>query len=366
MNLSLEPDEIFLNTNSSVIVKFQTCNHTNLLNNMPSRVLNLNCTGGVLMNNSLKLSNMISSIYTATGKSAVYSVNICVDNQILNQNIKVKESEDNSTILNLPYYYFIYGKNNTLTGNLTDKNGNPLSNKIISLNLTRLSDGAWKIYNVTTNSLGEFKLPITLMCNDYSVKAAFNGDGEYNSSYANVSMEIGNIIINTSDLYINSSTGPNSFNGTISTINGTPVANKLVFIYISRSSDGANILYRVLSNSEGQFSLTINLDSGNYYVQTQFSDDYILTLKNNFITVNSLSNETSQLTNSHTVYNNDLNPQKRELNGVLYTLTNNTKIGVSNINVTLELTRLSDGASKNYTVTTNNEGQYTLPITFKC
>jgi uncharacterized protein YbdZ (MbtH family) len=179
-------------------------------------------------------------------------------------------------------------------------------------------------------------------------------------------MEIGNIIINTSDLYINSSTGPNSFNGTISTINGTPVANKLVFIYISRSSDGANILYRVLSNSEGQFSLTINLDSGNYYVQTQFSDDYILTLKNNFITVNSLSNETSQLTNSHTVYNNDLNPQKRELNGVLYTLTNNTKIGVSNINVTLELTRLSDGASKNYTVTTNNEGQYTLPITFKC
>ena len=366
VNLSLEPDEIFLNTNSSVIVKFQTCNHTDLLNNMPSRVLNLNCTGGVLMNNSLKLSNMTSSIYTATGKSAVYSVNICVDNQILNQNIKVKESGDNSTILNLPYYYFIYGKNNTLTGNLTDKNGNPLSNKIISLNLTRLSDGAWKIYNVTTNSLGEFKLPITLMCNDYSVKAAFNGDGEYNSSYANVSMEIGNIIINTSDLYINSSTGPNSFNGTISTINGTPVANKLVFIYISRLSDGANILYRVLSNSEGQFSLTINLDSGNYYVQTQFSDDYILTLKNNFITVNSLSNETSQLTNSHTVYNNDLNPQKRELNGVLYTLTNNTKIGVSNINVTLELTRLSDGASKNYTVTTNNEGQYTLPITFKC
>lgn len=292
VNLSLEPDEIFLNEDSSVIVKFQTSNHTDLVYIMPSRVLNLNCTGGILENNSLKLNNMTSSIYTATDKSGVFNITVKADNQVLNQNIKVKTSASNSTILNLPYYTFIYGERNQLSGVLTDLETNPLSNRTISLNLTRYSDDAWKVYNVTTDENGVFRLPIYLSSGGYGVEASFNGDKTYTNTSTFNGMNIGNIIISTYNLKFTSNTSGNKFNGTLSLDNGKPVANAKIDIQVTSLNNGLSKTYHVISNDQGEFSLPINLNTGNYNLKTIILYNNQINFRDNIVSINQLSNET--------------------------------------------------------------------------
>lgn len=360
MNLSLEPDEIFLNTNSSVIVKFQTCNHTDLLNNMPSRVLNLNCTGGVLENNSLKLSNMTSSIYTATGKSGVFNITVKVDNQVLNQNIKVKTSASNSTILNLPFYTFIYGERNQLTGVLTDLETNPLSNRTISLNLTRYTDDTWKVYNVTTDENGVFRLPIYLSPGRYGVEASFNGDKTYTNTSTFNGMNIGNLIISTYDLKFTSNTSGNKFNGTLSLDNGKPVANAKIDIQVTSLNNGLSKTYHVISNDQGEFSLPINLNTGNYNLKTIILYNNQINFRDNIVSINQLSNETRPCITNFANYFSSI--EDRKISGGLFLIDDNIYYGIPDSTVIIELTRLSDGASKNYTLTTNHDGGYSLPI----
>ena len=285
-----------------------------------------------------------------------YNITATINNQNLSGILTVNPLEDESTIIDLPYYNFVYGENQ-LTGYLIDINGNLLENKTISLNLTNLLNPAWKIYNVTTDEDGEFNLPITLNPGVYMVNAIFNGDKFYKNSTSKALLNIANAKLNTEDLIINN-TKNNKFNGTLTTINATPLENKNISVTITRSSDGEHKTYTLKTNTKGEFTLPINLNNGEYTVETIYHNGLITSYQDNYISINPDTNRTTNLCSLQTYYTE--NP--KEIIGRIFQTSENYSVGIPNQNITIQLTRLSDSASKNYTVSTDNQGKFTLPI----
>ena len=99
-------------------------------------------------------------------------------------NIAVTNSTDTRTITILKTEQFIekYGAGKDFTGILTDINGNPLAGQHISINLTRLSSGASKIYDTVTDYLGIFKLSINLAIGEYTAQCSYDGTDKYQAS----------------------------------------------------------------------------------------------------------------------------------------------------------------------------------------
>ncbi len=79
-----------------------------------------------------------------------------------------------------------YGTLANYTGKLLDEYGNPIMGQHIALNLTRLSDGASKIYYATTDTQGEYQLAINLSPGEYSVQASYAGNGNYTGFNASI------------------------------------------------------------------------------------------------------------------------------------------------------------------------------------
>ena len=77
-----------------------------------------------------------------------------------------------------------YGAGENYTVTLTTINGTPISGQHIALNLTRLSDGASKVYWATTDTNGIADLQINLYPGSYTVTASFTGDENYTNSSA--------------------------------------------------------------------------------------------------------------------------------------------------------------------------------------
>ncbi len=86
------------------------------------------------------------------------------------------------TILTVRNYTGVYGAPKNLTGNLKTINGVKLIGQKTPLNLTRLSDGASKIYWVTIDTDGEFQLEINLYPGKYSVSSTYPGNTQYKPS----------------------------------------------------------------------------------------------------------------------------------------------------------------------------------------
>ncbi len=75
-----------------------------------------------------------------------------------------------------------FDSGNSLIGKLSDVWGNPIVNRIVNLKLSRLSDGVSKTYYVTTDTNGEYNLPINLNIGCYKVDCSFDGDNPYLAS----------------------------------------------------------------------------------------------------------------------------------------------------------------------------------------
>ena len=85
-------------------------------------------------------------------------------------------SDKIGTVLTANRFVQPYNAGSNFTGKLYSKfTGEGLSGQTISLNLTRLSDGASKIYNVTTDSNGEYQLPINLYAGQYRAYCTYDG-----------------------------------------------------------------------------------------------------------------------------------------------------------------------------------------------
>lgn len=264
----------------------------------------------------------------------------------------------------------VYGVKGNLTGRFIDINGNPLVNQSITLNLTRLSDNLSKVYNVSTDSNGDYYLEINLNTGEYSVSAFYNnktiGNITYNSSGpVNASIKIYNQTINTNTvLNVNNLTETygQSLNltGTLLDLNGKPVIGMHISLNLTNPVNGLSKIYHATTDNKGEYQLEINLYPGEYSVSATFNG-----LKTN--TTNYLASgpvNSSILVNKlDTVLSADKFQEKYGA-GQNFTgkLVNSKGEAVIGQHISLKLTRLSDKVSKFYYATTDTNGEYQLPI----
>ncbi|WP_413824306.1 MULTISPECIES: beta strand repeat-containing protein [unclassified Methanobrevibacter] len=169
----------------------------------------------------------------------------------------------------------VYGAGQNFTGKLLDEFGDPIVGQHIALNLTRLNDGASKIYGVTTDLTGEFQLEINLFVGNYTASASYNGFSKDNLTYLPSTSSVASIQVvtkidnRTSTILSNKNftevygAGQN-FTGTLSDINGSPIVGQHVALNLTRLSDGASKIYWVTTDNAGEYQLEINLFAGKY------------------------------------------------------------------------------------------------------
>ena len=162
---------------------------------------------------------------------------------------------------NLEMYY---KDNADFVGYFKDVNGTPVANKKITVSV------AGKVYNRTTDDNGMFKLPIQLKPKSYNVLVKFNGDDDFESSYADSLIKVKKIpvLIKTKDF--NTYVGSDLF-FTVTAyneINKSPMAGvKLLFKVYSKDTKKYSYYYAT-TDKNGVASLNKNLPIGNYIIYT--------------------------------------------------------------------------------------------------
>lgn len=165
------------------------------------------------------------------------------------------------------------------------------------------------------------------------------------------------------DEYVGVYTSPENLTGTLLDNQGKGVVNQTVALTITRPDTGLSKTYYVTTDENGKYSLPINLAPNKYTVEASFNG------------YNSLKYSDAPLTNltvkkdnkTSTVLTADKYQEKYPGDKILnknFTgqLSLEDKTPLNNQKVTVTLTRISSGASKSYTVTTDANGNYYLPI----
>ena len=181
-----------------------------------------------------------------------------------------------STYFDVDDVVMIYGEDNSFKGKLLDVNNSSIAGKHLSLNLTRLSSGLSKVYDVVTDYDGVFNLDINLASGYYMVSSFFGGDGFYSSAVKPVNLKIfESNVSNMSTVlfldYFDNVVGSGSkFTGHLYDLNLNPLPGQKIAVNITRSSSGLSKLYYVTSNYLGEFVMDINLATGFYPVFCSF------------------------------------------------------------------------------------------------
>ena len=253
-----------------------------------------------------------------------------------------------------------YGTNNSFTVNLTDQNGNPLSNQVILINLTN-TNGQYKNYSITTNNNGSASLSLSLNTGNYTITSNYNGNTVINSITINkINTHINGEDINT--IYGNIK----NYTLYLTDIQGLPLADQIVGINI-KSKDGSDKTYILTSDNNGTVTINTEEFTSGYYTLTAIyngTENYNQTTTINTLTINpttlkasaeTSSNYTQLITNDFTeTYGQGLNFTVR-----LIDIDGNPIIGQ---HIALNLTKISNSASKIYWTTTDTEGYAYLQI----
>ncbi len=193
-------------------------------------------------------------------------------------------SNDIGTILTCNDLVCAYGEGRNLTGKLMDQNGNILAGYHVGINLTRLSNGASGVYWLTTDYTGEYRLVINLATGEYSAWAKFLGENGYSasiSSIATISVVSAYSTCITINELINIVGAGETINGFLFDVYGNFLENKQVNIKLTRLSNGATGTYPVFTDSNGFYSLPINLASGFYSAEAIFNQNGFYLSTNN-------------------------------------------------------------------------------------
>jgi predicted outer membrane repeat protein len=275
MGLSANPNPVDLGKNATLTVTLNQINTTNGVVSalpdgvvLPNRTVTFDGDNGVFNPVSSNISGEITSVYTP---NATGNVSATIDNMTLT--IPVNVSKNIGTVLTANQFNQTQGAGMNFTGKLVDVNGNPLVGQHIALNLTRLNNGANKVYWVTTDVNGEYQLEINLCANEYTIKASFEGQGLYLPSESNLTNVTVNKIpttltANTFKAVINA--GKN-FTGKLVDVYGKPVANQIISLNLTRLNNGATKVYWVTTDANGEYQLPIRLAAYEYTIKAVFT-----------------------------------------------------------------------------------------------
>ena len=233
---------------------------------------------------------------------------------------------------------FTYDNPENLTMTLKDYKNNVLANKNVQITL----DG--ENHTITTNNNGQATLAIDTLPGNHTAEIKYGGDNIYSSSSANASIAINKIATNlTSNNISFTYNDPNNLIITLKDDKNNVLANKYLQITLGELD------FTFKTDYYGKATLIANLLPGNYTAKILFNGDeiYLPTATNAQITINKI--KTSITTNNINFTYDDLT----SLTVTLKDYKNNT---LTNKIITVKIN------DKNYTLTTNNYGQATLPL----
>ena len=276
--------------------------------------------------------NLVPGTYTA--KITFSEDEICLPSST-NANIIINKIATTITANNITS---IYGEPENLTITLKDYKNNLLTNKNIKITIDDEN------YNLTTNNNGQSTLAIDLLPGNHTAEIIYEEDAIYLSSSSNA-----NIIINKIATFITANNinftydNPENLTVTLKDYKNNFLTNKNIQIIINDKN------HTITTNNNGQATLPIDTLPGNYTAKITFNEDeiYLQTTANAQITINKIKTN-MQANNITTTYDNPKN--------LTVTLKDHKNNAITNKKIAITL----DG--KDYTLTTNDYGQTTLPI----
>ncbi|MGL4670435.1 MAG: hypothetical protein ACRCVG_07600 [Methanobacteriaceae archaeon] len=236
------------------------------------------------------------------------------------------------------------GTNASINGTLVDENGNPISNKTVTLTINSTSTNIST--NVTTDATGKFNYNYTVInSGSINIRFDFNGDNTFNpstntTSFNGLKLDT-NIIVNN---IIDTKIGTNaSISGILVDENGNPIINANITIIIANSS------YTVTTGIDGNFSLKYPVSfSGSILVIYHYLGNDTYSSSSNITSFNGLKISTMIIADniSTTSVGNNVN--------ITGTLVDENNINISNETIIIILNGVS------YNVITNSSGGFIL------
>ncbi len=193
-----------------------------------------------------------------------------------NDNIIISED----TQINIENTIVDEGVGENFTGTLLDSNGNSLIGQHLSINLTRLSSGASKVYDIVTDYTGTFKIPIFLAKGEYTAQVSYDGLTMGNTTYnpsneGPVNISVIKIDQRTSSFLLAYGVTKHinrygELFGLLTDNTGNPIAGQHVDVKFTRLSSGASKTYDIVTSYDGGFVMPINLALGIYTVNMTY------------------------------------------------------------------------------------------------
>lgn len=153
-----------------------------------------------------------------------------------------------------------------------------------------------------------------------------------------------------------------NFTGKLTDVNGNPIIGQHIALNLTRLNNGQSKVYWVTTDINGEWQLQINLATNKYTGWASFagSNNYSAATSKiaNIIVTDGSDNRTPTVLTVNNYKGISSNPGN--LTGKLTTYTGTALF--ENF-ITLTLTRVKDGASKQYMITTDDNGEFQLPIT---
>ena len=165
------------------------------------------------------------------------------------------------------------------------------------------------------------------------------------------------------DEYIGVYTNPENLTGTLLDNQGKGITNQTVALTITRLDTGLNKTYYVTTDANGKYALPINLAPNKYTVEASFNGHNALKYSDAPLTNLTVKKDNKTTTILTANKYQEKYPGDKILNkNFTGQLTLEDKTPLKDQKITVTLTRTSSGASKSYTVTTDTNGNYYLPI----
>ncbi len=173
----------------------------------------------------------------------------------------------------------VYGSSDSYKVTFTDSDGNGIMGQHLNINLTRTTSGASKNYDVVTDYLGVGILPINLAPGVYTAQATYTPVNEFNYNYATTT---NNIIVTkagetptilSANPFVEVVNAGKTFNITLTTSNGIPIAGRHISLNLTRVSSGASKVYDSTTDYTGVATLQINLAKGDYTVTGRYAGE---------------------------------------------------------------------------------------------
>jgi hypothetical protein len=273
-----------INTNDINILKNEPATITANVTGVNDETLTGNVTF-ILEDNNQTVTLVNGSTFTSFNitQAGIYKAKIVYNGNgnytKLTTDINIYVNENSTSILTIIQgnsFSKQYNTKQDYTGTLTDTNGNPIKNQTVYLNLTRTTTGANKIYNVTTDENGTYRLPINLAPGSYTITPYYNGENNYiqstgttnkiivtktNKTGTNISSNEFNHIVNA---------GLNFTGKLLETFSNEPIPEQTIYLNLTRTTTGASKIYKVTTDENGQYQLPINLAKGTYTIKSNY------------------------------------------------------------------------------------------------